>query len=113
MCEIVNPTTIPLFEGSQVSCYRTNGRGGKRLLITAGGCQFTLEELKVLGLTCSGKTVRDINEKRGVSGAHNMRWRLRQRNNGMRLAELYEVALKQELLHPFVIAGLDNLLRAS
>jgi hypothetical protein len=100
----------PLFEGSQISCYRTNGRGGKTLLIQAGGFEYTLNELEVLRDTGDGLSVEQINSKRQATRSDNLRWRLKNRNKGTPLPVLYENALKQELLHPFVLSGLKTLL---
>lgn len=56
---------------------------------------------------------RETDEIRGTDGSRNMRYRLRKRNQGATLTELYENALRLELTHPFVLAGLDSLLQNS
>lgn len=102
---------IPLYLGKEIRCYRVNGRGGKRLLIEAGDFAYTLEELKVLLLACNGKTLAQTDSLRGTDGSRNMRYRLRKRNNGTHLTRLYENARHHELVYPFVIEGLESLLK--
>lgn len=103
----------PLYEGDQIRCYRVNGRGGKRMLIEAGPYEYTLEELKVLFRACRGETQPVIDREREVGGSHNMRWRLRKRNDGVPLSYLYENAVKLGFNYPFVLQGLEQLLADS
>lgn len=103
----------PLYEGEQIRCYRINGRGGRRMLIEAGPYEYTLEELKVLLRVCRGETQHDIDKARNTGGSHNMRWRLRKRNDGAPLSSLYNNAVQMELHFPFVVQGLERLLAES